>query len=316
MNDYHSHVSITTPVDFLSLVPHLLNYHPSAGIAGVFLAGTQVALAACIANLSDPDTIAMNFIKTAYSSNCDRGILIAYCGPKDRETLEAIRKISDQLESNNIDVPTLFRVHDQRYYELGCDQPDCCPPNGSPLPQWTPTSDLVAATTGELPAASRDDITNEYSPVDRSAAKEVEATMRLRLATEDPSLTMPPKEALTNAVRWMDELPSVNGILDLVICAVRREVRTELYKHIVTTPRPNGARAWLFVARHFTGPIAARALTLHGLCAYRNGDGVRARIALESALDRDPFFNDVDLFLTALNEGVHPDALEQQLFPE
>jgi hypothetical protein len=163
------------------------------------------------------------------------------------------------------DAIDVLRVHDGRYRSVMCNSESCCPPEGSPV--RPSAAGLTMILNGSAPRPSREEL--------ERAAQQQETT----------------DEAVATARQLRDLTVRDEAWFGLETLTELDDLRRE-------------AEKWLDVARH-AGTDAAPAFFLAGWAFFRVGDGARANIAVDSALNLAPDYSAGKLLCTALVRGIN-----------
>lgn len=199
-------------------------------------------------------------------------------------------------------------VCDGRWWSLQCEQQDCCPRTGRPLPaHGTTAAEAGAVAAGMTFAASRDEVASQLEPAPDAESRAVEALIG--------SAWLSPREGLA----LVDGLLArrCEGATDLApeeIAGVLRAVDHVLVRDAVSwcgsAAEAEAATAfWKQVVRVARGPWVVEAAMLLAAAAYQLGDGLLAALATERLLREDPDHVMGSYLAQALDEGLPPAAL-------
>jgi hypothetical protein len=141
-------VRLTSPGEIVAAVPHLCGFVPTESLVAVSLRGERKRIGLSLrfdlvpAELDDEvaDQVAGRLAHDGAASM----VLVLYtdeAGPRPREPLA--RTVIDAVELRGITVLEALHVAAGRWSSYTCSHPDCCPPEGTPVP---PAPDLLAAT--------------------------------------------------------------------------------------------------------------------------------------------------------------------------
>ena len=198
-------------------------------------------------------------------------------------------------------------------WSYGCDNPDCCPPEGRVIPETTRT--LVAAEFAGIGAAmapSRAALADEIAPdpvriaaVDAIArehqppADSTEGREEWRDSAIDhlTTLTQDPGEA----VGPHDGAAALQGLTDI------RVRDTFLWDMAQPGSDPRAVADRLAdLVRCAPAGLVAPAATALAIAQWSGGDGARANVALDRATADDPEYSLAHLVGTALRSGLPP----------
>ena len=130
-----STLSITSPADLAAAIPSLLGFHPEHSLVIVYLAGDAVALTVRFdLPLTEEVTAhAADLVDTANATNT-LAVLIASHQEVD-EHRPGLAQLKERLESGGAPLRDALLIEDNRFWSLACDTLECCPAEGTAVPQ-------------------------------------------------------------------------------------------------------------------------------------------------------------------------------------
>ena len=316
-------VALRSPADLIALTPYLLGFHPAHSVVVVAFRGRMVAFAARAdlpGHRGAVRGIAREVLRTVARQAADSVALLGYgpaatADPLLRATREAARR-------QDLRVEEVLRVDAGRWWSYLCENPRCCPPEGTPFD--TDTSEVAAwcAYTGLTAAASRQDLAQRVAPVDGPAGAAVRrATDRVERVLEAELAAVPEADragcvlaAGEAAVRAAIERYAAGGTLDdaalarLAVLLLSIPVR-DLAWQAITSEQPHLA-LWTDATRRVDPALVPAPASLLAFTAWRCGDGALAGLALERALRADPAYSLAQLLRDALRQGLPPSTLD------
>jgi len=319
-------VVLDTPAQIVDAVPYLVGFQPAESVVALSLRGQRgrVGLTAR-ADLPPPewaDECAAQLVGHLRRDGARRVVVVAY-PPAPGLAHPSVRAIADafthRLAAIGIPLAELLCVHEGKWWSLVCDDPACCPNDGTPVAASAAGSVLGAAMAveGRVVLPSRAALAATLEPLDDDlgaamarALPEVQAAVgdrvwgghRDEVAAESLAL-------FTDAVRRRVEghtgdPPDVSarlivGLDDLVV----RDVV------ITWTEGERGAAARALLAElvpRAVPPFHVVPLTVLGWLAYQSGEGALAAMAVERALAADPDYALALLLAQALDRAIDP----------
>lgn len=325
---------ISGPAELLQAVPYLLGFHPTRSLVLVGLHDERLVVTArldlthaVIGGIPHAVSAMMrggstSFVAVIYDDDEDVGDVDLDELDDDAEESHsqwdvvygALRVELRRLDAQLRDV---LVVSDDHWWSLTCDDFECCPPEGRPLPDAPssfttaamvegvvalPTRTAVAESLAPLPDAERAALHLAIRDAERSAVKQTvdgharrwelslkRAIFRAARDSDEPGWSAPPDETLA---RFGAAL-AVTSLRDAVWLAVDGD-------------RLDGRALWRELGRRLPGPYDAAPLFLFGWASWRAGDGALAGIAAERAIASNPNYHAADLLLAALRSGVDP----------
>ena len=105
------------------------------------------------------------------TENPDAVILIGY---EDREgnNLPSLEALTEALQSHAMSIHDRVVVRDGRWRSMDCHNPDCCPPDGRPVPEPADVSGVISQFVGRgvAPHTDRDSLARQLEPGPQAAA--------------------------------------------------------------------------------------------------------------------------------------------------
>ena len=215
-----------------------------------------------------------------------------------------------------------------RWWAYLCDDPECCPAEGTPLPPAVaagPRSLATAAKRAGLTAfPDRDCLLASLAPVRGRGGRRIRVLVHRAEADFVAAVV-----AAGDLVRWREAARvgvrqarfracqpgrGVRWISDgetaaLLVALTDPEVRDYCWLQVESDPDDGWLRLWRYLARRAPRHYAADPLFLLAWTAWRRGDGVLARAAVERALDDDPGHVASGMLADALARGLDPRAV-------
>lgn len=286
-------VRVSGPEELLSIIPHLLGFQPENSVILVFMTDDAVTL-----TMRMDDTIALSSERDMRAA-FQRGILHepeAVAAVVWSENPSAILRadiIGDVLADLGVHVQDVLTVKGGRWKSALCTAPECCPPEGKPLP-----TDTIAAVEmvahGSAPAASRDAAVPDLTPRGEAGSNPPKGDQAVLDAVER-ALEMTPEELAEalHSIRVRDAI-----LWDLAQDGIDYGPWLDALAAATRASRPDSA---------------APAATTFALVAYLSGNGLSAGKALEVAIESDPDYSLSALLVTTISAGVPPKVLREAL---
>lgn len=323
-------VKITSPADVLGVLPYRLGFHPSESIVVICLQGPRrrdtLVMRLDLAPAEYDDAFARDVVERAARAEASAVILVCYTGtdaePGDLPRRALVDQLVHTLGDRGIDVADALLVRSGRWWSYCCDDSECCPASGSPLPpELTPAAAAYAAEAvlrGDVVLPGRADLGRSVRPslhpvavaVRRQAAETAAQTLvdavdrggvtalrllvletlrRLVAAWCEGSCDLVPEAAATILIGLRDKQARDEAIILLV----GEEPETLLALLVALAQAAEDADA---------APIC----TVLAWVAYTHGDGALANVAIERALDAEPAYELARLIEGGLDAMVPP----------
>jgi hypothetical protein len=284
-----------------------------------------------------PGAMAQRVVRALHEDGDAQAILLVYDPPAGTDQAgrkrtglrpgeEIVAAVRSGLRRAGIRLRDALRVADGRWWSYLCDDPTCCPPDGSPVrsPEMPGGPSLVAATAvgaglSALPDRAALGATLEPpTPETHEATEQAMDRFADRLATRcsaDPTAvademvdeTRSLVERFTGRQPMLTDDEVARVALGLHILDVRDTVITWS-----TRPDADALQALLVeVVRRTAAPAHVPAATVLSWCAYATGKGSLASVALELVGRSDPDYPLAQLVDSMLQHGIHPDRLRE-----
>lgn len=310
---------VTTPADFVELVPYLVGFHPRDSLVLVALRGPRNeigltvrvdlpavlgstgALLSCLEHLAQAGAEAVMLL--VYDEQATPAVPLPHA-----DFVYALGSVLGQLD---VGLRDALLVGAERWWSYLCDG-ECCPAEGWLIQTDPSPSPVLAAVTvaGMVAAPDRESVVRSLAP----ESLETRAAVADRCAALTAQRPRPPTWEQFEPV-WEAALASqetgerrfeVEEAATLLTGLVELPIRDECCRW-AAGERSVAATALLRqVARLAVPPWDAPPYALLGWFAWREGDGAVARMALERALVADPGYRFAALLLSMIDRGVDP----------
>lgn len=161
--------------DLLAVIPHLLGYQPRGSLVVVGLESHAAGLKLGLIERLDlpPEGDAFNAAESLTGPMLRQepaGVYLIGYEEVTGQSLVALEVLGDMLAGNGVKVVEAIMVCGDRFRSLHCDDPQCCPPQGAPVPTGEAAPAVEMITRGSSPAASREAVAARFAPAERSAS--------------------------------------------------------------------------------------------------------------------------------------------------
>lgn len=323
---------ISGPAELLQAVPYLLGFHPhdSLVLIGLHEAELVVTARLDLPAAEVPDSEVRELLEQTIAALVRGGtsalVAAIYAEAPREDGWRLTAALLDAVDALDCTLLDILLVSDGRWRSQVCDEPDCCPIDGRPLPAAPsvfaaaaafdgvvalPDREALAAQLQPLPAATREALDAALGAAEREA---VQAALEGRRDRHERAV----KRGLFAAARAADE-PHWAGIDDALAARFGAALPVTAIRDAlwlaVDDGRIDGRPLWRELARRLPGPYAAPPLFLFGWASWRAGNGALAGIAAERAVASDPGYSAADLLLAALAHGVDPRKVPKLRLP-
>jgi hypothetical protein len=161
-----SKIMLRSPGAFAAAVPALVGFYPTDSLVAVFLGGGQVIVTMRLDLPEDLSEVAEYVASTGTRVEADEVILVVCCTKVegDLPRREGLDGIVTACTGANVIVKDAMLIDQGRYWSYLCPSVECCPPEGTLIPEDTT---VEAERVGHgLPAVadSRDAVVQRYMP--------------------------------------------------------------------------------------------------------------------------------------------------------
>lgn len=317
-------ITIRSPADLIACLPYVLGFHPHDSMVLAAFRQGQVMFAAR-SDLPGPDTpggaeLARELVAVAARQRPDSLTAVGY--GEAAAVDDQLQRVRSEAERHQLPLDDMLRVHDGRWWSYRCQQPNCCPPEGTPFDPAAREVTAQLTLAGLSAAPSRDQLAERVAPVTGPARQAIEHATEhaerelaewlegLPVGQRTEAIAERGDRAVTAALAraTRGERLDDQELAQLSLLLMATTVRDAAWRAI-TSPEPH-IWLWTDVTKRAATELVAAPASLLGFAAWRSGNGALARLALERALAADPTYSMAQLLLTALHQGVPPASLE------
>lgn len=143
-------IILRNPRDLLAVVPYLLGFRPTDSMVVLSLSNNRLGLTQRL-DLPRPEEaqhVASALMPSLVAENPESVVLIGY-EDHEGDSVATIKSVSAALQSRQIAIHDRLVVRGGRWWSLDCDNPNCCPPEGSPVPEPEDVPGIAAEFVGQ-----------------------------------------------------------------------------------------------------------------------------------------------------------------------
>ncbi|NJC13044.1 hypothetical protein F4558_002870 [Micromonospora profundi] len=316
-------LTVRSTADLAAAVPYLIGFHPSDGSIVVIACRDRRIVFAARGDLPAPGSpahhlrdLTAHLVPVVQRQQPITDLVIVGYGTQ-RHIDPALHVVGDAFTATGLAVRELLRVTESRIFSLTCDDPGCCPPQGTPVDPTTSLVAVHATVAGLVAMPDRAAVASRFTTVDstgdgiRHATTEATARMAALKASGSAAVYEAGVHTVRGALRQHDDGTRLTDhmVAWLTVLLTHKPVRDLAVD--LTQPHDQHVTFWAEITRRADEPLVPAPATVLALTAWRCGDGVLAVMAAERALQIDPDYQLADLLLQALHAGLPPSALEQ-----
>jgi hypothetical protein len=307
-----------SPADVIGVVPYLLGFWPSESIVVVSLVGPRKRFGAALrldlfATMSQPGRVMLveQVVAIARAHGWDRLLLLAFCDDPTRAEAQ-VRDLLLRVEGAGIAVEDAFCTSDTRWWSYTCDNPRCCPSEGTTFDLRTTRGAAAAVWGGLSYAPSRRAVEESFGPAEPGRCRAVaEHVVRRRASGLDHELARPGATA-EYSVQLAARLGAQPGPLDpaeaarLALAVQDVLVRDEVIGAIERGDAATHLELWREITRLVDDDLLAAVGCVAAFAAWLSGNGACAVIAVERVLAAEPGYRLARLLSDLLTHAVDP----------
>ncbi|MFI7025832.1 DUF4192 domain-containing protein [Micromonospora sp. NPDC049900] len=314
-------LTVRSPADLIAAVPYLLGFHPTDSVVVVALTGSRIVFAARtdLPGEGDPQESAEHIAAVTARQGADSATAIGY-GPAARVT-PAVDAVRVALADAGLTVLDALRVTGGRWWSYVCQEPECCPPEGTPYDPEVSAVPAAAVFAGQVALPDRAALVAAVAPLGGPemprAAERAERRFADLLAEAPPADLLGGRALRTAGVaalrvtrrRHRDGEPLTDDeVAWLCLLLTHLPVRDHAWEH--TDGRDEDVAFWTDLVRRAEPELSAAPGALLAFAAWRAGQGALAAVALERVLAEHPDYSLALLLDDLLRRGVPPSRLD------
>ena len=320
----------------LAVVPHMLGFYPSQSLVVLGLGERNLVRVTFRYDLpSPPDAelsadIAEHAKYVLTREGIPSAMLIGY-GPADL-VVAVIAAAAESLIGAGVRLQEVLRAEAGRYWSMLCNDPMCCPPEGSP---YDPGSHPAAAAMTAAGLTAHPDraalVRTLQSPAGISdQVRQATNRARMRLAQvaaqsqtaghTDPQLRVVRigRTAVQRAIHCYRSGGSISGrdqLAWLAVLLADLRVRDDAWARMDPTHHAAHCRLWTDVVKGAAPEFVPAPASLLAFAAWQAGNGALAAVAVDRALAANPDYSMAMLLLGAIEAGLPPSAAKMPMSP-
>jgi hypothetical protein len=332
-------VRIGSPASLLAVIPALLGFEPghSIVVVGTGPPGAQVRVTLRY-DLPDPGrpraaaALAGHAVSVLAAQGITAAVAVGYGA--DAQVSPVAGSLREHAAEAGITMTELLRAEDGRYWSYVCTDPECCPVEGTPfdiaghpaaralasaggrvLADRDELAATLAAAGGPLGAAMRRTTAQARAQVARCVTRLDRAGMRVSPSRLTAALG---PLAVADAVRRYRKGEEVSNERAAWLIVALREVRVrdDAWARMDPEHRAAHLRLWTHLTRLARPGYVAAPAALLAFCAWQDGNGALANVALDRALADNPRYSMAQLLRQALDSGAPPSLARLPMTPE
>ena len=332
--------TLTSPHDLLAAIPFLIGYHPENSLVVVSLKDETVGMAMRVDYPEHLPEAAYDLLASHLLRDQSQGALIVAYVPKDRiDGEDVLRELAEALSRVDIKVQESICVKNGRYRSVICRDRQCCPHDGTEVPQINssrialehvfqgkpmpfPNVETLIQSLEPLPLARQ---TEWIAAVENFAPAANQSQPEMTELQISQALTLFQRDGAGAVIELAETFDLHGGShdRDLMARVIGRLGDIQVRDFALGCYDLQTQESYFLMWRHlikiapqgYVAPIAS----LFGAIAYEQGDGALAKCALDRALMDQPGYS-LALLLRRVFNADWPissfAALRQELHPK
>lgn len=323
MSSSENKLTVRSSADLAAAVPYLIGFHPGHGSIVVIACRDRRIVFAARSDLPALGSPAHHLLElTAHlvpvvqrQQPITDLVIVGYGAQGHIDP--ALHVVGEAFTATGLTVRELLRVTDSRIFSLTCDDPGCCPPQGTAVDSTTSLLAVHATVAGLVARPDQAAVARRFTNLDstgdgiRHATTDATARMAALKTAGNSTVYEAGVHAVRGALRQHDDGTRLTDdeVAWLTVLLTHRPVRDLAVD--LTQPHDQHVTFWAEITRRADEPLVPAPATVLALTAWRCGDGVLALMAAERALQVNPDYQLADLLLQTLHAGLPPSAFEQ-----
>lgn len=318
--------TLTSPHDLLAAIPFLVGFKPEDSIVLLTLKDDSIAMAMRIDFPETLDSEQVEVIMGHLQSNESQAVIAVYYIPEtSTASSEVIKSITEAIDTKQMPLRESLIVHAGRWRSLICEDVECCPPEGSPMPaleQSRIAAEQVAAGK-PIPFENVADMVDSIAatPDDGELLKFIRSIKTIKDHEDPVPLQRQGAEAITDFIADFaaEGLCRDKKLIALVLVRLLDlQVRDFALGSVTAETIDTYFSAWRWLLRIAPQGYVAPVATLLAAVAYERGDGALAHRALDRAESDDADYAMTGLLRQVFSSGWAPQsfaAMRAELHP-
>ena len=302
--------TVTTPNDLLAAVPFLIGYQPSDSIVLISLKDESITMAI---RIDFPDSISEREASALVEKfrGSDGALLLSYIPDACLDAESVIRPLIEALDFATVPLRESIIIVGNRWRSLICGDSDCCPIEGSLLPELS-NSRIAVEEIAQGKLMPFKNLIEMAKSLD-SEIDEVILEMMGRIEAIDyENDPVPAQRDGANAILdflhdfEVDRICRDKKLVAKVLVRLKDLQVRDFALGSMTSESDLYFDAWKWLLKKAPEGFIAAPATLFAVASYERGDGAMANLALEKAESDQPNYSMVNLLRQLFRSGKPP----------
>lgn len=308
--------TLTSPHDLLAAIPFLVGYKPEDSIILISLHEDSIHMAIRVdfpSQISEPDIALL--MKHLQRDNAEQVIAVFYLPPKVSESHSVIQQITKAISQLPLTLIESIIVKENRWLSLICNDLECCPALGNPMPDIESSRVAVEqiAQGKPLPFRNAAELVDSISslPVDENLIELISSIPKIDYETNPLPQQREGAEAVIDFISdfTAEGLSRDKRLIALVLIRLQDlQVRDFALGSVTSETLETYFNAWRWLLRVAPAGYAAPVANLLAAVAYEKGDGALAHRALDRAEQDNSEYAMTKLLREVFSSGWSPSS--------
>ena len=295
---------VSGPAEIVEPTPYVLGLHPLHTLLLIALRGRRI-VASARNDLDAPLDLVRPWCGAVSRAGADTVVAALYCDDVHGTPLPRLGYVAELealLQEHALRIVDILAVSNERWWSYHCTVPACCPPQGTPVERSGAIA-AAAVTAGLVALPGRDDLRVELAFDERAIAEVAAAAERL-----DPLSAAAGWGRVRRLVKRARSGRRVNAPVaaGVLVALSDKQVRDATFGYLVAPPDPAVRDLWRRLTAMAPPDLRAAPATLYAMWCYAAGEGARANVGIDTALDADPDYTMAHLLLEVQLTGLNP----------
>jgi hypothetical protein len=330
-------VPITSPTGIIQVVPYLLGFHPGRDMVIIGTRPPRHTAKITLRYPLDPAAVTdqvRHALAVLSTQHYDTAVAVGY-GPEKLVT-PFMDWLHPEAEARGIRFTELLRVDTgrKRYWSYLCENPDCCPPEGTSY-ELTTDSGVAELSADDVSGilASREVLAATIGPCTGDEATSMERATRKAKRSAAWLLSRAPRSgkpagayglalAGITAVQQAIQKCRRGGNFThdeaawLLVVLKDQWVRDDAWSRMDSAHYRAHLRLWTNLTHLALPGYVAAPASLLAVVAWQGGNGALANVALDRAMTENPDYSMAGILRDALAVGWQPEHAQPPMTPE
>jgi len=316
----HTTTELTSPHDLLAAVPFMVGYHPKDSLVAMALRDHKVVMAM---RVDLPDQQMMEATSRIIASHLLReeaseAIVVGYLSATE-SSLDPLATLREVITAQGVAIKECIEVRGGHFRSMLCEDVECCPPEGTPVPPLSDSRVTVeqVAAGNPLPYLDLDEMKRSIAalPADKDLSKAIKKIAEIDYESDGVVILQREGADAINqlAAQFKKDGFSEDKALQALVLVRLLDLQVRDYAMGMATDESADLLwdMWRWLLRVAPRGYVAGVAVIFATASYERGDGALAQRALDRAFDDNPSYQMAKLLRRTFAAGWPPSAFTQ-----